>query len=243
MNPEDRERLGYLLIDEGIITEEEMTQALAEGGARNTALASLLGKARHPRRNHLASWLASDYRMPEIADLRRVELMPSLAQLVPATMARRIQALPLGRFGNILVVARGPAQAHTSMAELRKMTGLKVKVVAADEAQVTAAIESLYGVKKTVIPEPKPLARPPAPAPVATADPAKYDTVPILNVVSVAPPPGTEAAFTEVEEIVPAQPVSRAEYDQQLRTPMAQFVRAWEELFVEGKLVRPARVG
>lgn len=243
MNPEDRERLGHLLIDEGIITEEEMTQALAEGGARNTALASLLARSRHPRRTQLASWLSADYKMPEIPDLRRVELMPSLGQLLPATMARRIQALPLGRFGSILVVARSPAQAGASMQELRKMTGLKVKVVAADGAQVAAAIESLYGDKKSAIPEPKPLPRPQSPAPAATADPAKYDTVPILNVVTMPPPPGTEAAFTEVEEIVPAESVPRADYEQQLRTPLTQFVRAWEELFVEGKLVRPARVG
>ncbi len=243
MTPEERERLGNLLIDEGIITEEELSQALAEGGARNASLAGLLNKGRLPRRTSLAQWLAADYRMPEIPDLRRVDLPPSLGQLVPPSLARRIQVLPLARFGSILVVARA-AESHASLQELRKVTGLKVKVLAADKGQVAAAIENLYGGGKAPIPEPQPATKAePAYAGDDGSNPNKVDTVPILNVATMPPPPGTETAFTEIEEIVPAVPVGRAEYEETARTPFGQMYRAWDDLFRDGKVIKAARVG
>ena len=241
MTPEERELLGNLLIDEGIITEEEMSQALAEGGARNQALAGLLSKSRHARRTSLAQWLSADYRMPEVPDLRQVDLPSSLAQLVPQAVSRRIQALPLARFGSILVVARSP-ESRASLQELRKVTGLKVKVVAADEAQVAAAIDRLYG-GRAPIPEPGPgTKRRPAP----TEDDhnvQKVDTVPIINVPGMAPSPGAEPAFTEIEEIVPAVPIGRAEYEEVARTPYGQLFRAWDDLFRDGKVIKAPRVG
>ncbi|HZN61079.1 MAG TPA: hypothetical protein VFC90_01610 [Planctomycetota bacterium] len=243
MTPEERERLGHLLIDEGIITEEELSQALAEGGARNASLAGLLSKTRHPRRTSLGQWLAADYRMPEVPDLRRVDLPQSLAQLIPQPLARRLKVLPLARFGSILVVARG-ADNRASIQELRKASGLKVKVVAADDAQVMGALDHLYGGGKTPIPEPRPSEK----AEAATSDedsgnPNKIDTVPILNVATLSPPPGTEPAFTEIEEIEPAVPIGRAEYEEVARTPFGQLYRAWDDLFRDGKVIKAPRVG
>jgi type II secretion system (T2SS) protein E len=243
MTPEERERLGNLLIDEGLITEEELSQAIAEGGARNQALAGLLGRSRHPRRTSLAQWLAADYRMPEIPDLRRVDLPPSLVQLIPQALARRLGVLPLARFGSILIVARGAAS-RASIQELRKVSGLKIKVPAADEDQVAGAIEHLYGGGKKPIPEPRPFEKPLASLPEEdSTNVQKVDTVPILNVATMPPPPGTEMAFTEIEEIVPAVPIGRAEFEETARTPFGQMYRAWDDLFRDGKVIKAPRVG
>lgn len=243
MTPEERERLGNLLLDEGLITEEEMGQAIAEGGARNASLAGLLGKCRHPRRTSLAQWLAADYRMPEIPDLRRVDLPPSLTQVVPQALARRLQVLPLARFGSILVVARA-AGSRSSIQELRKVSGLKVKILAADEAQVNGAIEHLYGGGKTPIPEPSPAKKPETVRTEADeVNPHKVDTVPILAVATSKPPAASEHAFTEIEEIVPAIPIGRAEYEEVARTAYGQMFRAWDDLFRDGKVIRAPRVG
>ena len=242
MTPEERERLGHLLIEEGIITEEELSQAIAESGS-HAALAGLLHKTRLPRRTSLAQWLAADYRMPEVPDLRRVEMPASLGQLLPHSLARRLQVLPLGRFGSILVVARA-AGSTGSIQELRKVTGVKVKVLAADAAQVTAAIEYLYGGGKTPIPEPSPgTRRRTQEAAAMPAAPSKVDTVPIINVASSPVPAGTEQAFAEIEEILPAVPIGRAEYEEVARTPFGQMYRAWDDLFRAGKVVRAPRVG
>lgn len=243
MTPEERERLGILLIDEGLITEEEFGQALSEGGSRAPALGAMLQKCRMPRRTSLAQWLAADYRMPEIPDLRQVELPPNLAQLIPQALARRLQTLPLAKFGSILVVAR-PADSAASIQELRKVSGLKVKVLAADPAQVTGAIDQLYGGKGT-IPEPGPATtrRRKAAAEAEEAGASKVDTVPILNVAASPPPPGTEPAFTEIEEIHPAIPIGRAEYEELARTPFGQLYRAWDDLFRDGRVIKASKVG
>ena len=242
MTPEERERLGNLLIDEGLITEEELGQAIAEGGARNASLAGLLQKCRHPRRTSLAQWLAADYRMPEVPDLRQVDLSSSLAQLVPPSLARRLGVLPLARFGSILIVARGD-DSQSSIQELRKVSGLKVKVLAADPAQVLAAIDRMYGSSKAAIPEPVSGTKRRKAADEEDQGSSKVDTVPIIKVPSTSAPVGTAAAFTEIEEIVPAVPIGRAEYEEVARTPFGQLYRAWDDLFRDGKVIRAPRVG
>ena len=124
------------------------------------------------------------------------------------------------------------------------MSGLKIKVLAADEGQVSGAIEHLYSGGKTPIPEPRPGEKPePAYAGEDSSNPNKVDTVPILNVATMPPPPGTEMAFTEIEEIVPAVPIGRAEFEESARTPFGQMYRAWDDLFRDGKVIKAPRVG
>jgi len=151
--------------------------------------------------------------------------------------------LPLARFGSILIVARAAAS-RSSIQELRKVSGLKVKVLAADEGQVAGAIDHLYGGGRTPIPEPRTGTKPePAHSEEDSSNPNKVDTVPILNVATMPVPPGTEMAFTEIEEIVPAVPIGRAEFEEAARSPFGQMYRAWDDLFRDGKVIKAPRVG
>jgi hypothetical protein len=181
--------------------------------------------------------------MPEIPDLRQVELPPNLAQLIPQALARRLQVLPLARFGSILIVARSP-EAKSSIQELRKVSGHKVKVLAADPDQITAAIDQLYG-GKGKIPEPGPETsrRMKAAIEADEAGVTRVDTVPILQIPGSAPARERETSFMEIEEIVGAIPIGRAEYEEQARTPFGQLYRAWDDLFRDGKVIKASRVG
>jgi hypothetical protein len=151
--------------------------------------------------------------------------------------------LPLARFGSILVDARSP-ESTASIQELRKASGLKVKVLAADGAQVSAAIEHLYGGGKVPIPEPQPVVKPAfSDSDEGSANPNKVDTVPIIQIPASTSPAREESSFTEIEEILPAIPIGRAEYEEAARTPFGQLYRAWDDLFRDGKVIKAPRVG
>jgi hypothetical protein len=47
----------------------------------------------------------------------------------------------------------------------------------------------------------------------------------------------------EIEEIVAAVPIGRAEYEELARTPFGQLFRAWDDLFRDGKVIKASRVG
>jgi len=97
MPPGEIERIGELLVEEGCVTHEELSRALLETNLKNTPMGQLLESCAHVRRAELAAFLASKFRLPVIEDLRRVDLSPDAAKLVPEEIARKHEAIPIAR--------------------------------------------------------------------------------------------------------------------------------------------------
>lgn len=230
MTPEELERIGDLLIEEGIVTYEEAAVAVQESAG--TALGSALAACRFPRRGDLAAWLAADFKPPAIDDLRKVTLTPALASLVPADLARRHKLVPLAKAGGIVCVARPGLHSRAAIQEVRAACASKVKIFAADEAQVMAAIEWVYGNQTAVIPEPVRAATA-APAPAPAAEPA--EALPLISM----PSGGTDEAPASARPLR----IAWAEYEAAERDPGIQLLRVWDLLFVSGKPVAPIRPG
>src|SRR6185295_7330889 len=154
MPPGEIERIGELLVEEGIVTQEELTRALTESGAKSGVIGQLLEACAHVRRAELAAFLASKFRLPVIDDLRRVDLTPDASRLVPEEIARKHEVIPICRIGDLLCVAKANYYNRAAVQELRKVSGLKIKVLQADEGQVRAAIEAVYKGRKGDLPAP-----------------------------------------------------------------------------------------
>lgn len=202
VNP-DVKRVGDLLIQEGIITHEEITKALEESGASG-ALAETLAGCGHVTREALLPVLAENFRVPHL-DLEQVELRPSLADLVAMDMATKHELVPVARLGDILCVAKANYFNRAAVADLRRATGLRVKVVQCDEAQLHPAMVKIYG--PDAVPAP-PVAAPVAPAPAASfmgsSDDALAATI-VSDLPAVAPPPPVAPPAEEVVEVEEVQ--------------------------------------
>ena len=120
--PADVGRIGELLIEEGVVSHEELVRGLAESALKGGPLAAMLEAASNVRRSDLAAYLAANYRVPVIEDLRRVELGPSLAPLVPEDLARKHELIPIGRAGGILLIAKSNYYNRAAVQELRKVS-------------------------------------------------------------------------------------------------------------------------
>jgi type IV pilus assembly protein PilB len=128
---DDIERLGDLLIEEGIITYEEAADSVKTAGQSNTVLGRLLLQSNPVRRKELASFLAMDAEVPYL-DLDKVEIQPHDPPFIPEGVARKHECVPLGRIQNILIVAKANVMNRAAVIDIRKMTGLKVKVLRGD---------------------------------------------------------------------------------------------------------------
>ena len=152
MPPGEIERIGELLVEEGGITQEELARALSDANLKGSAIGQLLESCGHARRAELAAFLASRFRTPVVDDLRKIDIFADAAKLVPEEIARKHEAIPVARIGDLLCVAKSNYYNRAAVQELRKVSGLKIKVVQADEAQVRAAIDAVYRGKKGDLP-------------------------------------------------------------------------------------------
>src|SRR5215210_7917991 len=98
------ERIGELLVREGLISTEQLTKALQEARASQTRVGYQLVKLGFVQETELTKMLARQYRMPAV-DLTRFEVDPKIIRLVPAEMATKSVVLPLKREGRTLTVA------------------------------------------------------------------------------------------------------------------------------------------
>lgn len=255
MPPGELERIGELLVEEGGVTQEDLTRALTEGNLRNTTLGQLLDSCGHVRRAELAAFLAAKFRLPVLDDLRKVDLNVDAAKLVPEEIARKHEAIPIARAGDLLVVAKSNYYNRAAVQELRKVSGLKVKVLQADEAQVRAAIEAVYKGRKGDLPAPgkrkETSVRPSGSTsriPLQGAAKAtETSDVPLIQMPengSALEPvmsqvnKGSED-LNEVIEVLDAVKIPSQEFATAMKDPLARLILEFEDLFSQGRPATP----
>src|SRR5215212_10418258 len=98
------DRLGETLLRDGLLSREQLTQALAEQKASKHRLGFVLVKLGLVPELEITKILARQFRMPAV-DLSRFEVDPKILKLVPGDMAAKGVVLPLKREGRTLTVA------------------------------------------------------------------------------------------------------------------------------------------
>ena len=98
------DRIGDLLVREGLITQEQLAAALTDAESVNTRIGYSLIKLGFIAESELTRMLARQYRVPAV-DLERVNVDPKIIKLVPADLAHKHLVLPLRRVGRTLTLA------------------------------------------------------------------------------------------------------------------------------------------
>ena len=88
------ERIGDLLMREGLITREQLDKALQEQRTNGTRVGYNLVKLGFIQETELTKQLARQYRMPAV-DLSKFEVDPRIAKLIPSELATKHLVLPL----------------------------------------------------------------------------------------------------------------------------------------------------
>src|SRR5215203_3315739 len=126
------DRLGEILLREGLVTREQLAQALTEQKNTKHRLGYVLVKLGLVQELEITKMLARQYRMPAV-DLSRFEVDPRIVKLVPAELAMRHLVLPLKREGRTLTVAiADPANAGV-LDDLKFITRYDIFPVVAGE--------------------------------------------------------------------------------------------------------------
>ncbi|HEX9530091.1 MAG TPA: ATPase, T2SS/T4P/T4SS family [Acidimicrobiales bacterium] len=111
---ETGERIGRILVEEGIITSVQLTKALAEAAGVG------------------------------FVDLDDILLDPSVARALPETFARRAKAVAIGTEGEKIVVAMVNPSDVFAVDDMRTVTKSQIRPVMADEGQILRALERVW---------------------------------------------------------------------------------------------------
>lgn len=137
------ERIGELLVSEGLITREQLTTALSEQRSNGGRLGYTLVKLGLVEELTLTRLLARQYKIPAV-DLTKSDIDPALVRLVPAEIAIQHLVLPLKREGRVLYVAMADPTNIRVIDDLKFRTRSDIYPVIAGEYTLRTMIERVY---------------------------------------------------------------------------------------------------
>ena len=138
------ERIGDLLVREGLITREQLARALQEQKQSGTRVGYNLVKLGFIEENELTKMLARQYKMPAI-DLARFEVDPKIAKMIPTELAEKNLVIPLKRDGRTLTIAMADPTNLGVLEDLKFITRYDIFPVIAGEFTLRNVIEKIYG--------------------------------------------------------------------------------------------------
>ena len=137
-------RLGELLVNQRLITRDQLDEALAFQKANGGRLGSCLVKLKYVQEDDLTNALSRQYGIPCI-NLSYFEMDPEVIKLLPRDVALKYQVVPLSKVGTALSIAIADPNNVVALDELKFMTGLHIETLVASESQVREALERAYG--------------------------------------------------------------------------------------------------
>jgi type IV pilus assembly protein PilB len=145
--PAATDRIGDLLIRDGLVTREQLVAAAQDARHANTRLGYSLVKLGFIAEADLTRALAKQFRVPAV-DLDRVVIDPRIIKLIPADQALKHLVLPLRRVGRVLTVAMANPTDGGAIDNLKFITRHDIEPVIAGEFTLRKHLDQYYQLKE-----------------------------------------------------------------------------------------------
>jgi type IV pilus assembly protein PilB len=141
------DRLGSILLREGLITQDQLEGALQDSRSNATRLGYSLIKLGFLQEEELTRMLSRQYRVPAV-DINKVNVDARTIRLVPGDIAHRHLVLPLRRVGRTLTVAMANPADPGALDQLKFVTRHDIEPVVAGEFTLKKQIDKHYGARE-----------------------------------------------------------------------------------------------
>jgi type IV pilus assembly protein PilB len=132
-------KLGQILVEEGLITPQQLEQALHQQSRDDQPLGRILINMGMVKESDLVAALAKQIGF-RFVDLAEYMIEPTAASLIPEQVARRYRAIPIGHEdGKLLVAMADPANLF-ALDDMRTLTGMEIQPVVATASDIDSAI-------------------------------------------------------------------------------------------------------
>lgn len=142
-----RKRLGDMLVDAGVISDEQLGEALRKQRELGLRLGQTLIELKMTDENEIAEALHQQMGLP-LARIREAKLTPEVISLVPENIVRKHNVLPFEldeENPNILRVAMADPLDIIAVDDLSIVTNMQIEVMVATPSDIHFGIERYYG--------------------------------------------------------------------------------------------------
>lgn len=142
-----RKRLGDILVDANIITQEQLMEALSKQKELGKRLGDALIELKYTDEAEIVEAIAQQMRIP-VAKIREAKLAPETIALLPENIVRKHNVIPFEldeENPNILRVAMADPLDIIAVDDLSIITNMQIEIMAATPSDIAYAIEKYYG--------------------------------------------------------------------------------------------------
>jgi type IV pilus assembly protein PilB len=143
-----RKRLGDVLIEQELLTEEQLRECLGIQRATGQSLASVLLDKSYLGEEDLVVTLSEQLGIPHIR-VANYKVPPEVLGEVPESLARQYQMLPVSVTGDVLTLAMADPLNIMALDDLRMLTSFDIEPVVAVASELYEAIKRHYGGKQS----------------------------------------------------------------------------------------------
>ena len=139
-----RKRIGDILVESGVVTPEQLQEALTRQRKTRERLGRVLVEMRVATERQIAQALADQLGL-RFVTLASQRIDPAVIRLVPEGLARKRRVVPVSADGDSLVVAIADPLDVFAIDDVAIAARRSVKAVVALESDIASAIERAYG--------------------------------------------------------------------------------------------------
>lgn len=143
-------KLGEVLLKEGLITPQQLKEALDFQRANGGRLGSIFVTLGLVKDEAVTSVLSRQYGVPAV-NLDMFEVDSNAVRLLPEETARKYMVLPLARNGSTMTLAMVDPANVFAIDDIKFMTGLSVEQVVVSELAIERAIARYYAPEKGLV--------------------------------------------------------------------------------------------
>ena len=140
-----RKKLGQILVEAGLITEDQLVEALAEQkNTKGKHLGRIIVEKEWARDEDICQALSKQLNIPYVI-LSELEISKEVMESIPRKRAYRKLIFPYRKTGRRLRLAMANPLDYTIIDEIKFRTGLDISVAVATEEDIREAIDNHYG--------------------------------------------------------------------------------------------------
>jgi len=142
-------KLGQILIESGLISEQQLETALKHQTGSTKRIGEIVVELGYINEDQLQQTIAEKLNLPKLF-LSDIEIDPDIVKTLPAEMARRFTVIPIFKMRNTLTVVMDDPLDFLAIDEIVYYTGLDVKRVIATRSEIELAIDKYYSLTDTM---------------------------------------------------------------------------------------------
>ncbi len=141
--PSLKERLTEILINNKLLTQEQLDQAIEAQKTSGGRLSELIVSLKFVKESDLAAALSEGLGFPLI-DLKRLKIDPEVVKTVPVDICRNYQIIPISRIGDTITVAMADPLNIFAIDHLKSLTGRKINPIISSSQDILQTLELYY---------------------------------------------------------------------------------------------------